>query len=104
LFSAGCDNGGFVQACYQSSGPDWRPLPGGVYQLVVEGSSFYQLAVGLRDSNTGACLTPDADSDGMTQCDNDCNDTNPNVHPGAPEICGDSLDNDCDGMIDNGCP
>lgn len=33
----------------------------------------------------------------------DCNDANPATHPGAPEICGDGLDNDCDGQTDEGC-
>jgi Putative metal-binding motif len=35
----------------------------------------------------------------------DCNDSNPNIHPGAIEVCGDALDNDCDGVSDdpNGC-
>jgi Cys-rich repeat protein len=44
----------------------------------------------------------DADGDGFCQ-DSDCDDNNASVHPGAPEICGDSLDNDCDGQIDEGC-
>lgn len=30
----------------------------------------------------------------------DCDDTNPNIRPGAPEVCDDGFDNDCDGDTD----
>ena len=33
----------------------------------------------------------------------DCDDGNYNVNPGVLEVCGDGVDNDCDGYIDEGC-
>ena len=67
-----------------------------------------------------SCLTwyPDADGDGygangsaVSVCDGshpagtvyrsgDCDDTNPIVHPGAPDASCNGVDNDCDGQID----
>ncbi len=45
--------------------------------------------------------TDDNDGDGVTIADGDCDDTEPLVlGPGTPEICGDGLDNDCDGRAD----
>jgi len=42
----------------------------------------------------------DHDGDGVSLHDGDCDDTSAAVHPGAVEICGDGLDNDCDGVAD----
>src|SRR5690606_34386459 len=30
----------------------------------------------------------------------DCDDTSNRVRPGVPELCGDGIDNDCDGTVD----
>ncbi len=43
----------------------------------------------------------DADKDGYT-ADIDCDDGDRNIYPGAPEVCGDHVDQDCDGG-DVGC-
>ena len=40
---------------------------------------------------------PDADQDGITSQAGDCDDTNPDVFPGAKERWFDGLDSDCDG-------
>jgi hypothetical protein len=42
----------------------------------------------------------DDDTDGQTIAQGDCNDHNNTIKKGAAEICGDGLDNDCDGVAD----
>ena len=57
------------------------------------------------DFNTALNLD-DADSDGYTTCDGDCNDDpfiGNTIYPGATEIC-DGLDNDCNNLADEGNP
>jgi len=54
---------------------------------------------------TAAC-DRDADGDGYMAIDcggDDCDDQDASVNPGAAEICGDLLDNNCDGQVDEGC-
>ena len=44
----------------------------------------------------------DADEDGWSIGDGDCDDDNSSIYPGADELC-DGEDNDCDEQIDNDC-
>ncbi len=51
-------------------------------------------------SNTGRF--DDADGDGATEVDGDCDDNDDTVRPGFADAWGDRIDNDCDGWADNG--
>ena len=46
--------------------------------------------------------TDDADGDGYTEADGDCDDSRATIYPDAPETCGDGRDDDCDGF-DEAC-
>ena len=62
---------------------------------VADRAAFLQTFVDCEKGN-GA----DADGDGAKWCD-DCRDDLAAVHPGATEVCGNGLDDDCNGVVDD---
>ncbi len=74
------------------------------------GDSSGQTA-GAGEGNAGAAPAPcpngtDADGDGYgvgCELGPDCNDFEPGIHPGAPEICGNVFDDDCNPDTSDSC-
>ena len=63
---------------------------------------------GLVDDGIDCSACSDNDGDGSfgtgpSCAGGDCDDASAALHPGALETCGDGVDNDCDGVIDDGC-
>ena len=73
---------------------------GGFEGVPLGGNSWLQLTSGTGGAYALGNLA-DADQDGMTVCEGDCNDFDARVYPGAVEGC-DGLDDDCDGVTPAG--
>jgi len=65
------------------------------YYRDMDGDSF-----GNPDSTIQSC----AHHRGYVRDSTDCNDQDSTIHPGAKEICGDGIDNNCNGQVDENCP
>jgi len=65
----------------------WGGYDGGAY---LDTGATYDLSASI-----------DNDGDGYSECQGDCDDANPAIHPSASEVCN-GIDDDCDDVIDNG--
>ena len=70
------------------------------FEDVTEPSNSLFVATCLDESDPD-CV--DADNDGWSVDCGDCDDSERAINPGAGEICGDGIDNNCDGYIDEDC-
>ncbi len=55
------------------------------------------------DDSEPGLYPDDRDEDGLSPCDGDCDDSDPRVSPLLGEVCGNGVDDDCDGAVDGGC-
>jgi hypothetical protein len=65
--------------------------------LIDEGAGAWRPAGDAAEAPAIACI--DHDMDGY-DWSIDCDDEDPAVHPGAPGVCGDDKDNNCNGLVD----
>jgi hypothetical protein len=99
-FDARTDTGGNFRISYAQAG---------TYDLVVKSQGVVLGTIPSvtvkrrRTTDVGPVdFCRDADGDGFTPPE-DCNDANPAIFPGAVEACGDGIDNNCSGTVDEGC-
>jgi CotH kinase protein/Putative metal-binding motif len=77
----------------------WQAAVAEARDVVAKRPVYLQSFVDCEHGPAGA----DADGDGYRWCE-DCRDNDKSVHPGAPEICGNQVDDNCNGIVDEGCP
>lgn len=81
----------------------------GSYRLVGEyGGRIYRnfgtfhVDDGVSEGDIPNGMCNDYDGDGY-EVYNDCAERNPEINPGAQEVCLDAIDNNCDGQVDENC-
>jgi hypothetical protein len=88
----------------------YRKLPGAMvlaWVLAQAGPALAFSAGDTADTGTGGDTPPlstvDGDGDNFSPAQGDCDDEDPLAYPGNEEVCGDRIDNDCNGLYDDGC-
>jgi hypothetical protein len=99
--------GTFLYDCAESVSIGGPPVSSSMALSEAEHGACEDLVLGwLAGHDAAACV--DDDGDGYRSCDLggpvDCDDSAPQASPSALEVCGDGLDNDCDGQLDDADP
>lgn len=66
-------------------------------------NTYYADSDGDGYGNTSVSIMSDVAVAGYVLNNTDCNDNNASVHPGATEICGNGIDDNCNGFVDENC-
>jgi hypothetical protein len=90
------NDGTLANFALTGSTSNWLGNPGTTTTFYLDADSD---GYGNPATTTTACSTPA----GYVTNNTDCNDNNANVHPGANEICGNSIDDNCNNQTDEGC-
>lgn len=99
-------NPGMTEICATSFDDDCNGLINNQEGQNVSGSIAFYLDKdddGYGGSSQQAVYYCDPAPEGYSKFNTDCNDTEASLNPGVPEVC-DGIDNDCDGLIDDGVP
>lgn len=81
----------------------WAPA-GVLWAAVLWAPVAFAQTIDSGTLDTGEALSlEDLDGDGYSPAGGDCDDADPSAYPGSPEVCEDRIDNDCDGLFDEGC-
>jgi hypothetical protein len=105
------NDGGYILGAYSASPAscDKSQSPVGDYdywlvKLNCPGlQTWYADADGDGHGNLSISIAACSQPTGYVLNDDDCNDQNNQVYPGHAEICGNSIDDNCNGLIDENC-
>ena len=84
----------------------WKKIDGGSLEAVEPRFRGPEIVSPLEGEDSGfpiPTIAEDGDGDNFSPAQGDCDDDDPNAYPGNEELCGDEVDNDCNGLYDDGC-
>ncbi len=93
-----------AQAILESLLPGWEIRPMNADAIIPYYGAMHCITQ-VNRIGTGDCWDDDGDGYDDEVCGGtDCDDSDSSIHPGATELCSDSADNDCDGLVDTADP
>ncbi len=86
-------------------GNNWSPDSGSAYAFAGSSSVYYADRDGDGYGDPNSPISSPFAPSGYVSDNTDCNDNNPDIHPGAREVCDkNNVDEDCSGLADDADP